>query len=206
MSHVKELDEVFSLVENLCTAEQVRDLLRTRKGNENIRISAEDKETLVRRNLRTAVETKAVEIEKVYDLIRLSAGKMVRNSFCCPVTGFRLIAGETHPSSVLMPLYGSIPSAFKRASIALTRVLRTGRVSACTRSSIVYLLLSRLRLMCSTMEIGLSVSKRRLLPSVAAYMLIAVLSASDSGFTPKNANADENPFGFSSACSFANVC
>jgi hypothetical protein len=70
MSPIKELNEVLSLVENLCTADQVRDLLRTRKGNENIRISAEDKDTLVQRNLRTAIETKAVEIEKVHDLIR----------------------------------------------------------------------------------------------------------------------------------------
>jgi len=70
MSHLKELDEVLSLVEQLCTAEQVRDLLRTRKGEENVRISAEDKEDLVRRNLRTAVETKAIDIEKVFGLIR----------------------------------------------------------------------------------------------------------------------------------------
>jgi len=70
MSHQKELDEVLSLVETLCTAEQIRDLLRTRKGNENIRITAEDKDDLVGRNLRTALETKAIEIEKAFDLIR----------------------------------------------------------------------------------------------------------------------------------------
>lgn len=70
MSHYKELDEVLSLVENLCTADQVRDLLRTRKGEENVRISAEDKGDLVRKNLRNAVELKAIEIEKVFDLIR----------------------------------------------------------------------------------------------------------------------------------------
>lgn len=69
MTHLNDLDEILSLVEKLCTAEQVRDLLRTRKGDENIRISAEDKEQLIRRNLRTAVESKTIEIQKVFALI-----------------------------------------------------------------------------------------------------------------------------------------
>jgi len=69
MTHQNDLDEVLSLVEKLCTAEQVKDLLRTRKGDENIRISAEDKEQLIRRNLRTAVESKTIEIKKVFALI-----------------------------------------------------------------------------------------------------------------------------------------
>lgn len=70
MNNPRELDEVLGLVEQLCTAEQVKDLLRTRRGNENIRITAEDKDNLISRNLRTALETKAIEIEKVFDLIR----------------------------------------------------------------------------------------------------------------------------------------
>jgi hypothetical protein len=69
MTHQHDLDGVLSLVEELCTAEQIRDLLRTKKGDENIRISAEDKEQLVRKNLRTAVESKAIEISKVFGLI-----------------------------------------------------------------------------------------------------------------------------------------
>jgi len=70
MSQQKELDELLSLVENLCTSDQIRDLLRTRKGDKNVRITSEDKEDLVRRNLRTALETRAIEIEKVHNLIR----------------------------------------------------------------------------------------------------------------------------------------
>jgi hypothetical protein len=69
MTHRNDLDEVLSLVEKLCTAEQVKDLLRARKGDENIRISAENKEQLIRRNLRSAVESETIEIKKVFALI-----------------------------------------------------------------------------------------------------------------------------------------
>jgi hypothetical protein len=70
MTHQKDLDEALSLVEQLCTADQVRGLLRTKKGDDNVRISAEDKEELVRKNLRNAVESKVIEIDKVYGLIQ----------------------------------------------------------------------------------------------------------------------------------------
>jgi hypothetical protein len=70
MATYKELDEALSLVENLCTTEQIADLLRRHKGTKNVRISAENKEDLVRRNLRTAVETNALDINEVFDLIR----------------------------------------------------------------------------------------------------------------------------------------
>src|ERR1035438_5397775 len=70
MTHQRDLDEALSLVERLCTADQVRGLLRTKKGDDNVRISAEDKEELVRKNLRNAVESKAIEIDKVYGLIQ----------------------------------------------------------------------------------------------------------------------------------------
>jgi hypothetical protein len=72
MAIYKDLDEALSLVENLCTAEQVANLLRKRKGTASVRISAESKEDLVRRNLRVAVEAKAIDIQEVFDLIRSS--------------------------------------------------------------------------------------------------------------------------------------
>lgn len=70
MATHKELDEALSLVEHLCTTEQAAALLRKHKGTKNIRITAENKEDLVRRNLRTAIESKAMDIEEVFDLIR----------------------------------------------------------------------------------------------------------------------------------------
>ena len=70
MSNYKELDETLSLVKNLATIEQIQALLRTRKGEENVRITANTIGELVDSNLRTAVEKRAIEIEKVFDLIR----------------------------------------------------------------------------------------------------------------------------------------
>jgi hypothetical protein len=72
MSDYKELEDALSLVKTLCTTEQIQALLRTRKGQENVRITAEKKDELVDRNLRQAVEAKAIEVEKVFDLIRSS--------------------------------------------------------------------------------------------------------------------------------------
>jgi hypothetical protein len=50
MSKVKELDEALVLVEEICTSDQIKDLLRKRKGDDNIRLTAENKETLVAKN------------------------------------------------------------------------------------------------------------------------------------------------------------
>jgi hypothetical protein len=72
MAIYKDLDEALSLVENLCTTEQIASLLRNHKGNANIRISAENKEDLVRRNLRAAVEANALDVQEIFDLIRSS--------------------------------------------------------------------------------------------------------------------------------------
>lgn len=68
----KDLDEAMSLVENLCTTEQIANLLRKHKGTANVRITAENKEDLVRRNLRAAVEANALDVREVFDLIRSS--------------------------------------------------------------------------------------------------------------------------------------
>ena len=56
MSNYKELDEALELVETLATTEQIQALLRTRKGDKNVRIGAENKNAVVFRNLREAVE------------------------------------------------------------------------------------------------------------------------------------------------------
>ena len=72
MPDYKELTEALSLVKDLCTSEQIQDLLRTRKSHESVRITAESKDDLVDRNLREAVESRAIEIENVFELIRSS--------------------------------------------------------------------------------------------------------------------------------------
>ncbi len=70
MSHYEEVEDALLLVKNLCTAEQIQALLRKRKGIEHVRISAETKDDLVDRNLRTAVEANAIQVGEVFDLIR----------------------------------------------------------------------------------------------------------------------------------------
>jgi hypothetical protein len=69
MADPKHLEEALRLVEDLCTADQVRDLLRVHK-TKDVRITAEKKEDLVRRNLREAITSNAVSISEVFDLIR----------------------------------------------------------------------------------------------------------------------------------------
>jgi hypothetical protein len=67
-----ELDDALTLAEALCTSDQIKELLRTRKGDKNVRLSAESKEDLVHRNLREAISAKAIDIREVFDLIRLA--------------------------------------------------------------------------------------------------------------------------------------
>ena len=66
---MNEQDALYKLVEQFATAEQVTELLRSSKGSEGVRVTAENKTDLVHRNLRGAVESRAISIEKVYDLL-----------------------------------------------------------------------------------------------------------------------------------------
>src|SRR5438067_6794850 len=68
MANYKEVDETLELVRDLATIEQIQNLLRTRKGE--VRISGENKDQIVDRNLKEAIESRAIDVEKVFDLIR----------------------------------------------------------------------------------------------------------------------------------------
>jgi hypothetical protein len=72
MSDYKELTEALALVKELCTIEQIQGLLRIYKSSKDVRITAENKDELVDRNVRAALEAKAIKIEEVFDLIRSS--------------------------------------------------------------------------------------------------------------------------------------
>lgn len=72
MNKYEELEDALSLAGELCTSEQIRDLLRRRRGDNHVRISAQTKEDLVSRNLRAAVEAGSIDLQEVFDLIRLS--------------------------------------------------------------------------------------------------------------------------------------
>lgn len=63
-------EELFRLVDRFCTFDQIKNLLRTAQGNENVRLSAPTKDALVQTNLRNALESHAISIDRVYDLVR----------------------------------------------------------------------------------------------------------------------------------------
>src|SRR4051812_28647373 len=62
--------ELFALIDLFCSGEQISNLLRSYRDTEGIKITAATKETLIKVNLATAIESRVVAIEKVYDLIR----------------------------------------------------------------------------------------------------------------------------------------
>ena len=64
MANYKELEETLALVYDHATFEQIQALLRTRKGHENVKITAEKKEQIVYQNLREAIDARAIDIEK----------------------------------------------------------------------------------------------------------------------------------------------
>jgi hypothetical protein len=78
----KEIEDALSLVKELCTVEQIQNLLRTRKGQDNVRISAETKDDLVDRNLREAVEARVIDVQSVFDLIRAGEENGNQHIFC----------------------------------------------------------------------------------------------------------------------------
>lgn len=64
-------DSLAKLVQEWCSVEQISDLLRNAKYiRDEVRVSAPKKEILVDQNLREAVETEAVSLDAVYNLIR----------------------------------------------------------------------------------------------------------------------------------------
>jgi hypothetical protein len=62
--------DIYGLVEEFCSGEQVTTLLRAAKGSKGVRISAENKHDLVHRNLREAIEARSLPIERVFNLLR----------------------------------------------------------------------------------------------------------------------------------------
>lgn len=67
---MEDYKQLLALIEQHCTAEQVKELLRTASGNKNVKVSASSKEELVGKNLREALDSHSLDVEKVYDLLR----------------------------------------------------------------------------------------------------------------------------------------
>src|ERR1035437_3549080 len=63
-------DDLYELIDRFCTASEIADVLREAKGTEGVRITAENKNDLIQRNLRTAIEQHAIASSRAYDLLR----------------------------------------------------------------------------------------------------------------------------------------
>jgi len=73
MSKTQELEEALNTIEELCTTEQIKELLRqSKKEDDEVKISAEKKHDLVHVNLKAAVEAKLISLESLFGLIRAS--------------------------------------------------------------------------------------------------------------------------------------
>jgi hypothetical protein len=106
MNKNDELDDALALAEELCTSDQIKNLLRKRKGDEHVRLTAESKEDLVHRNLREAISAKAIGIEEVFDLIRLAEENGNQHIFYFLPGSKRLAASLTY-ESMARQLWGS---------------------------------------------------------------------------------------------------
>lgn len=63
-------DRLLKLVEENCTIEEVNSVLRPALGNKNVTLSAPAHKELIHSNLRGALESHSLDVEKVYDLLR----------------------------------------------------------------------------------------------------------------------------------------
>ena len=63
-------DELFELVDHFCTIDQIKAVLRQAQGNTDVRLSAPTKQEMIQKNLRSALDSYALPIERVYDLVR----------------------------------------------------------------------------------------------------------------------------------------
>jgi hypothetical protein len=69
---VGQLDRLLDLIEENCTIEQVKGILRPASGNKDVKVSAPTHRELVQINLRAAVNSHSLDIGRVYDLLRES--------------------------------------------------------------------------------------------------------------------------------------
>ncbi|HEX3683413.1 MAG TPA: hypothetical protein VHU83_12830 [Bryobacteraceae bacterium] len=67
---IPRLDDLLELVNEFCTMEQIKDLLRTGQDNKDVRLSAANKEELIYKNLRTALEVRAVSLDRLIEMVR----------------------------------------------------------------------------------------------------------------------------------------
>jgi hypothetical protein len=67
---VGKYDRLLKLIEENCTIEQVKSILRPSLGNKDVKLSAPTHKELIQSNLRAALESHSLDVERVYDLLR----------------------------------------------------------------------------------------------------------------------------------------
>lgn len=65
-----KLEDLFALVNELCTTDQIKSVLESAKGNKGVRLTAANKGDLLNVNVRDAISANALPIERLYDLLR----------------------------------------------------------------------------------------------------------------------------------------
>lgn len=65
-----KFDRLLKLLEDACTIDQIKSVLRVGIGNKNVKLSADDKHDLVQVNLRAALNSHSIDLSRVYDALR----------------------------------------------------------------------------------------------------------------------------------------
>ncbi len=120
INNYKEIEDILNLVFERCTTEQIQELLRTRKENNNVRISAENKTALIYKNLREAIDSRAIAIEKVFDLIRASEENGNQHVFYYKPTSpeiHELLRFETVANNLWGETWGQVVKEFPKMKL-----------------------------------------------------------------------------------------
>jgi len=70
MPQMEEIQEALDLIDQLCNIDQIKSVLRKWREKDSVRLSAENKEQLITRNLREGLQSGDVPLEDAWNMIR----------------------------------------------------------------------------------------------------------------------------------------
>jgi hypothetical protein len=105
MPRTEEIEEALALIDELCNIDQIKSVLRKRRDNDKVRLSAENKEQLIKRNLRDGLESGAVPMEDAWDLIRSAEENGAQHIYYYKLKPN--LQKFLHPEAVAERLFGS---------------------------------------------------------------------------------------------------
>jgi hypothetical protein len=102
-----DVDKLLKLVEQECTAEAVRDLLRkAKKADEQVRVSEANKSAIIQRNLREALDRRSIEYDQVYSLLCAAEENGSQHIFYYRTTTEQAETLYNEPERVATALFG----------------------------------------------------------------------------------------------------